>query len=179
LSLAFAHALATSVGVTIDRPGRDINGCDVLFRALDTPAADGAQLSAQLKCTVNRLARVNGGQELAFTLDQKDYQVEGPVQANWVEVRVLFGACREGPAWRGFFVSGPARLDGQVSWQRLRQLEARSPPTNPELRGVVIGLYRDASPQIRRSVASRCAYPDGKHEVQWRTRSITSSNSWA
>lgn len=74
LSLAFAHAVATSVGITIDRPDRDINGCDVLFRAEDTADADGMQLSAQLKCTVNRLARVSGGRELAFVLSQKDYR---------------------------------------------------------------------------------------------------------
>jgi hypothetical protein len=74
LSLAYVHALAMSVGVTVDIPLRDINGCDVLFRAQDTRQADGTQLSVQLKCTVDRLNRVGGGSELSFPLDQKDYR---------------------------------------------------------------------------------------------------------
>src|SRR4051812_4255955 len=66
LSVGYAHAVATAIGVTCDTPRRDINGWDVVFRARDTATADGAQLAAQLKCTENRLTRVNGGRELSF-----------------------------------------------------------------------------------------------------------------
>lgn len=74
LSLAFVHAVAMSVGVTVDSPQRDINGCDVVFRAQDTDELDGAQLAAQLKCSVSRLVKVDGGKALSFPLDRKDYR---------------------------------------------------------------------------------------------------------
>jgi hypothetical protein len=73
LSVAYAFAVATAIGVTCDVPMRDINAWDVLFRAQDTPDADGAQLAVQLKCTVHRLARVDGGRQLSFRLDASDY----------------------------------------------------------------------------------------------------------
>lgn len=73
LSIAYAHAVATAIGVTCESPKRDINGWDVLFRARDTEMRDGAQLAVQLKCTVARLTRVAGGRELSFPLDRDDY----------------------------------------------------------------------------------------------------------
>jgi hypothetical protein len=46
------------------------------------------------------------------------YQVEGLVQANWVEVRVLFGACK-GPAQQGLLrSSGDRPWTSWRSWQR-------------------------------------------------------------
>jgi hypothetical protein len=74
LSVAYAHAVATAIGVTCEAPKRDINGWDVRFRALDTEQADGEQLSVPLKCTVNRLTRVSGGRELSLTIPGDDYE---------------------------------------------------------------------------------------------------------
>ncbi len=51
LSVAYAHAIATAIGVTCDTPKRDINGWDAVFRACDTDQADAAQLAVQLECT--------------------------------------------------------------------------------------------------------------------------------
>jgi hypothetical protein len=84
-----------------------------------------------------------------------NYQVEGLVQANWVEVRVLFGACREGPALRGFFVSEAGRLgEANFAWQRLWQTGRFFAPNLPsEPRSVVMGVHYDAS---RRKHVVRC-----------------------
>ena len=72
--MAYAHALATAIGVTCEAPKRDINGWDVLYRAQDTENADGEQLAVQLKCTVNRLRRTTGGRELSFPIPADDYE---------------------------------------------------------------------------------------------------------
>jgi hypothetical protein len=71
--VAYAYAVAVAIGVTCDAPKRDINGWDLHFRAQDTDQADGEQLVVQLKCTVNRLERVAGGQELSFPIPADDY----------------------------------------------------------------------------------------------------------
>jgi hypothetical protein len=103
LSVAYSHAMATAIGVSCETPKRDINGCDALFRGRDTATADAAQLSVQLKCTVDGLAPVNGGAELAFRLGRDDYEalrrtpthpprllvvveVPNPCPTHWVEV---------------------------------------------------------------------------------------------
>lgn len=73
LSVAYAQATGTAIGVTCERLDRDINGWDVLYRGRDTETADAAQLAVQLKCTVNRLQRVDRGRAVSFPLDVKGY----------------------------------------------------------------------------------------------------------
>ncbi len=104
LSVAYARAVGTAIGVTCADPKRDINGWDVLYRALDTATADAAQLAVQLKCTASRLRRVEGGTALSFPLHAKGYDdlrktpthpprmlvvVEVPAHSptRWIEVR--------------------------------------------------------------------------------------------
>jgi hypothetical protein len=73
LSVAYAYAVAVAIGVSCEAPKRDLNGWDLHFRANDTEHADAEQLAVQLKCTVNRLARVDSGRELSFTIPADDY----------------------------------------------------------------------------------------------------------
>ena len=73
LSVAYAQATGTAIGVTCERLTRDINGWDVLYRGRDTETADAAQLAVQLKCTVNRLRRIDHGRALSFPLDAHVY----------------------------------------------------------------------------------------------------------
>lgn len=131
LSVAYAQATGTAIGVTCDRLQRDINGWDVHYRARDTDTADAQQLAAQLKCTVNRLQRVDGGRSVSFTLEVADYDnlrkvptypprllvvVEVPHHSptRWVEVRpesLLLRAC----AWWASLAGEPALAVGQES----------------------------------------------------------------
>lgn len=73
LSVAYAEATGTAIGVTCERLTRDINGWDILYRSLDTETEDAAALAVQLKCTVNRLTRVDGGRAVSFPLPAGNY----------------------------------------------------------------------------------------------------------
>ena len=72
-SVTYAMAVGTAIGVTCEQLKRDINGWDILYRGLDTDTVDGPQLAVQLKCTLNRLSRINEGQSLSFPLDVDGY----------------------------------------------------------------------------------------------------------
>jgi hypothetical protein len=145
LSVAYAHAIATAIGVSCETPKRDINGCDALFRARDTETADAAQLSVQLKCTLNGLTRVEDGNELAFRLDRSDYdhlrkmpahpprllvvvEVPHPSPDRWVEVfdeKLLVNAC----AWY-LTLQGDAPLEnGQATTTVRIPMTQRFDPT--------------------------------------------------
>jgi len=73
LSVAYAEATGTAIGVTCESLKRDINGWDVLYRGRDTDTDDAAALAVQLKCTVSRLARVEGGRAVSFPLPAGNY----------------------------------------------------------------------------------------------------------
>jgi hypothetical protein len=73
LSVAYAEATGTAIGVTCESLKRDINGWDVLYRARDTATHDAASLAVQLKCTNNRLTRVSGGREVSYPIDRDLY----------------------------------------------------------------------------------------------------------
>lgn len=131
LSVAYAEATGTAVGVTCESLKRDINGWDVLFRARDTPDADGAALAVQLKCTENRLARVAGGREVSFPVNRETWDYLRKVPAHpprllvvvevfnshpprWVEhshANLLLNAS----AWWATVRGSPALPDGQMS----------------------------------------------------------------
>ncbi|HEY2282589.1 MAG TPA: DUF4365 domain-containing protein [Solirubrobacteraceae bacterium] len=131
LSVAYAHAIATAIGVTCDTPKRDINGWDAVFRARDTDLADAAQLAVQLKCTASRLTRVADGSELSFHLDRSDYdhlrvvrthpprllvvvEVLHPSPSDWIDVSEQELLMRAS-AWYVDLVGQPALPDGQAS----------------------------------------------------------------
>lgn len=131
LSVAYAHAVATCVGVSCDALKRDINGWDVLFRGRDHGGRDALQLAAQLKCTVGRLARLSSGRELSFQLDAGAYDalriqpthpprllivVEAPSSSplRWVEMsptRLVMNAS----AWWASLAGMPDLAEGQGS----------------------------------------------------------------
>jgi hypothetical protein len=60
------------------------------------------------------------------------HQVEGLVRDNRMEVRVLFGASSEGPAWRGFCRSRPTARDALSAPRRMRAVQPgrRSSPVS-------------------------------------------------
>ncbi len=99
--MAYSHAIATAIGVSCETPKRDINGCDALFRGRDTDTADAAQLSVQLKCTVDGLKPVADGAELAFRLDRGAYNALRKTPTHPPRLLVVVEVPQPGPMGRG------------------------------------------------------------------------------
>lgn len=108
-------AVGTAIGVACDQLKRDINGWDILYRSRDTDTEDSRQLAVQLKCTVERLHRIDSGRTLSFQLDALAYdhlrkspthpprllvvvELRDRTQNRWIEPR-LESLLLHGSAW--------------------------------------------------------------------------------